>query len=88
MYSAANRVLDASQEDVPVAEHLKEVGGERTPSRLVSLLLSSPVSAGELLLVFSQLVRRLCTGYAALHTSDEAAEDEDAAAEPGCAALA
>ena len=31
---------------------------------------------------------RLCTGYAALRTSDAAAEDEDAAAEPGCAALA
>ena len=33
-------------------------------------------------------IRGLCAGYAALHTSDEAAEDEDAAAEPGCAALA
>ena len=32
-------------------------------------------------------MRRLCTGYAALHKSDEAAEDGDAAAEPGCAAL-
>ena len=30
----------------------------------------------------------LCTGYAALHTSDDAAEDEDAVAEPSCAALA
>ena len=36
----------------------------------------------------SRAMRRLRTGYAALHTSDEAAEDEDAAAEPGCAALA
>ena len=33
-------------------------------------------------------MRRLCTGYAALHTSDDAAEDEDAVAEPSCAALA
>ena len=33
-------------------------------------------------------IRRLCAGYAALHTADDAAEDEDAAAEPGCAALA
>ena len=28
------------------------------------------------------------TGYAAPHTSDDAAKDKDAAAEPGCAALA
>ena len=33
-------------------------------------------------------MRRLCTGYAALHTSDDAAENEDSAAEPSCAALA
>ena len=33
-------------------------------------------------------IRRLCAGYAALHTADDAAEGEDAAAEPGCAALA
>ena len=32
--------------------------------------------------------RRLCAGYAALHTAVQAASDEDAAAEPGCAALA
>ena len=55
--STANRVLDASKEDVLVAEDLKEEGGERTPSHLMSSLLSSPVSAGELLLVRLQMFR-------------------------------
>ena len=45
MYIAANRVLDASQEDVLVAKDLKVVGAERTFSHLVSLLVTSSVTA-------------------------------------------
>ena len=56
MYNTAILKPDASQEDVLVSEHLKEEGGERTPSRLMSSV-SSLVSAGELLLVCSQLFR-------------------------------
>ena len=50
-YSTANRVVDASKEDVLVAEHLKEEAVERTPSHLMSSLASCPVSAAELFLV-------------------------------------
>ena len=51
MYSIANRVLNASKDDVLVAEHLKEEGVERTSSQLMSSLASSLLRALELFLV-------------------------------------